>query len=443
MSPFVASGISRLKANIFIPGDKSISHRAVILSALSQGKTRIRNFSANEDCFFTLEAFKKLGLKVRQGLSVVTVYGRGLSGLKKSRGPIFAGNSGTTMRLLLGVLAGQDFPVKLTAGKSLSRRPMLRVTVPLRKMGAEINARRTTHDARPEECPPIFIKGGNLRGITYRMPVASAQVKSALLLAGLFARGETKVIEPLKTRDHTERMLKLFKADIRFKNNYIIVKGGKKLVSPREIYVPGDISSAAFFMVLAAILPHSSITIKNVGLNPSRTGIIRVLKRMGAKIQVPGARCQVPGAEPMGDITVRSSKLKGVTVSRKEIPSLIDELPILMVAASLARGKTIFQGVGELRVKETDRVKSMRNNLTKMGAKIKVERSAGAENIVIEGVGRLRGAKVKSYADHRTAMSMVVAGLVASGTTRIDDVSCINKSFPEFLRILKSLGCCP
>lgn len=436
MGSFLVKPIGGLKTTIILPGDKSIAHRAIILSALAKNKTLVKNFPFNNDCLATLNSFKKLGIKIsiEKNTHKVVVFGRGLLGLRKPKSPIFVGDSGTTMRLLLGVLAGQDFETKLIAGKSLSKRPMLRVTAPLRMMGAVIGAKRKAQSAKLEEYPPITIKGGNLKGVTYKMPVASAQVKSAILLAGLFARGATRVIEPISTRDHTERMLKLFKATIAVSKKEIRIKGNEELVSPGEIYVPGDISSAGFFMVAAAIIPGSVIRIKNISLNPSRLGIINVLKRMHTNIrtaQGAGRRAQY---EPMGDLLVKTSALKGAIVKKEEIPSLIDELPILMVAACFAQGETVFKGVGELRVKETDRIKSMTQNLTKMGAKINVS----GEDITVFGVGNLCGAKVKSFGDHRTAMSMIVAGLAVQGKTMVDDISCIDKSFPGFIKILNT-----
>jgi len=440
------------KGEINLLGDKSIAHRAVILSALSRGPTKIQSFPTNKDCLSTIQAFKKLGIKIKQAarLHTITVFGQGLLGLKQpAGGAIFTGESGTTLRLILGILAGQNFQVKLIAGDSLSRRPMSRVTRPLRMMGARINAILNTrcgakrslpegeYSILKEEYPPLTIKGGKLKSITYKMPVASAQVKSAVLLAGLYASGITRVIEPIKTRDHTERMLKLFKAHIKVNGKNIVIKGGRELISPKIIYVPADISSASFFMVAAIILPGSKIRIKNVSLNPSRIGVVRALKSMGADIRckVLGVRCK--GYEPMGDIVVRSSKLKGAVIKKEEIPSLIDELPILMVAASLASGRTIFEGAGELRVKETDRIRSMSENLKKMGVAIKISKTKESENIIIQGVKGLKGARVRSFGDHRTAMSMVIAGLKAEGKTSIDDIACINKSFPEFLPTLK------
>ncbi|MFH0790700.1 MAG: 3-phosphoshikimate 1-carboxyvinyltransferase, partial [Candidatus Omnitrophota bacterium] len=397
----------------------------------------IRNFSANEDCLNTVKAFRQLGVKITnlKERSLV-VFGRGLLDISNSKRSIFVGESGTTLRLLLGVLAGQNFEVTLSAGKSLSKRPMLRVTMPLRLMGAQISAERKARSGKSEEYPPITIRGGKLKAITYKMPVASAQVKSALLLAGLYAEGTTQVIESVKTRDHTERMLKLFGADLTAQRNKIAVKRNNRLNSPGQIYIPGDISSASFFIVLAAICLDSQILLKNAGLNPLRIGIIKVLRRMGAIIKVTSHQSPVTGGEPMGDIEVKSSKLKGTVVKKNEIPSLIDELPILMVAACFAQGRTVFKGVEELRVKETDRIKSMCFNLEKMGADIKVIKAAGLEQIVIQGGKELSGANLKSFGDHRTAMSMIVAGLRARGVSRIDDITCINKSFPDFLSIL-------
>jgi len=428
---------SGLKGKVFLPGDKSIAHRAIILSALTKGQITVKNISLSEDCLATIGVFKKLGIKIKlnRASCQATVFGRGLLGLNKPKGVLYIKGSGTTFRLMLGVLTGQEFETKLNAGKSLSHRPMLRVIKPLRLMGALISSKKINK----EEYPPITIRGANLTGITYRLPVASAQVKSALLLAGLNARGETKIIEPLKTRDHTERMLKLFKANLKIRNNAITIKGGRELSSPRVLYIPADISSAAFFMVGANIIPDSKILIKNVSLNPSRMGVIKALNRMGAQVKIQRSKLGNRGNEPMGDVLAGSSPLRGIRIRKNEIPSLIDELPILMVAACFAKGVSVFENTGELRVKETDRIKSMLVNLTKMGAKIKVVKSNGRENIIIKGVKELTGAKVKSFGDHRTAMSMLIAGLAARGETSIDDISCIAKSFPDFLKTLNSI----
>ncbi|MFH0913579.1 MAG: 3-phosphoshikimate 1-carboxyvinyltransferase [Candidatus Omnitrophota bacterium] len=440
----------RLQGKISLLGDKSIANRSIIISAISQGKTTVKNFPANKDCLTTIRVFRKLGIKIRQysqdkNTQTITVFGKGLRGLKKPQGPIFAGDSGTTLRLTLGVLAGQRFSVTLNAGAALSQRPMRRVTVPLRMMGAEISARHISKtknlipNTKFEEYPPITIKGVDPKPITYNMPLASAQVKSAILFAGLYARGTTRVIEPIKTRDHTERMLRLFKARIKLQQNTVVIKGNRELVSPGQVLIPADISSASFFIVAATILAGSRVLIKNVNLNPSRMGIIRVLKRMGACIKNQKEKTKIQDYEPRGDLIVEGSPLRGTVIKREEIPSLIDELPILMVAACYARGRTVFEGAGELRVKETDRIRSMSDNLRKMGAHIKVMNRGGGEKIIIQGAEGLRGASVASYADHRTAMSMIIAALRAKGATRIDDVTCINKSFPNFLSLLQTL----
>jgi 3-phosphoshikimate 1-carboxyvinyltransferase len=429
----------RLKGSIILPGDKSIAHRAIILSAISSGKTIINNFPANEDCKASLEVFRNLGIKIKKDINGrLIISGKGLRGLTKPKRSLFIKESGTTFRLIAGLLAPQNFETKLTAGKALSQRPMLRVIAPLREMGASISGRSTKlKNGKKEEYPPLNINGSELKGVIYNIPVASAQVKSAILLAGLYAKGPTKIIEPVKTRDHTERMLRAFKVRIKGQGKTIVMKGRQVLHSPGSIYVPGDLSSAAFFIAAGAILKRSKILLKKVNLNPTRLGMVKVLKRMGADIAIKES--DLKGGEPIGDILVKSSRLKGVKVLKKEVPSLIDEFPVLMVAASCAKGKTILEGVGELRVKETDRINSMLDNLKKMGADIKVAKSGKLENVVINGVSQLKGAKLKSFGDHRTAMSAIIAGLAARCKSSIDDVSCINKSFPEFLNILKSL----
>lgn len=427
------------------PSDKSITHRAIILSAICQGKTTIKKFAFNNDCLATLNAFKRLGVRIKLNKSGLVIYGRGLKGLRRPTKAISAGESGTTMRLLLGVLAGQSFRTILVAAKSLSKRPMLRVILPLRMMGARIYSNPHVikgagkNSKIIEEYPPIMIRGGKLKPITYKMPVASAQVKSAILLAGLYCNGTTKIIEPIKTRDHTERMLKLFRANIKIKGTTISIKGVKELVSPLVIDIPGDISSASFFIVAATILPHSRLIIKSVGLSPTRMGAIRILKRMGANIRIFGLGSGVRGGEPTGDIIVKSSELRGTRVRRKEMPSLIDEVPILMVAACYAKGRTLFEGVEELRLKETDRINSMMWNLSKMDANIQVKQRNSKLNIIVIGTKHLVGTKVTSFGDHRTAMSLVIAGLKAKGSTSIDNIDCINKSFPDFLKVLETL----
>jgi len=432
--PFLIKNKFIPRGRIILAGDKSIAHRALILSALTCGRTNLKNFPLHEDSLATLNALITLGVRIRRNGSEVLIYGRGKQGLKACANPVFTHNSGTTLRLLLGVLAGMNFKTKVTAAQALSRRPMSRVTVPLRLMGVQISARIKNK----EEYAPMVIRGGNLRGIVYRPKVASAQVKSAVLLAGLFAQGKTQVCERVSTRDHTERMLKNFGANISVNNNRVILDPVRCLRSPGQIYIPGDISSAAFFIVLASIIPGARIVIERAGLNPGRTGIIKVLKRMGAKINIALCRGAADG-EPMGQLIAQSSRLNGTVVSAQEIPSLIDELPVLMVAACFAEGATVIKGVAELRVKETDRINSMLVNLKAMGADIRVNKAGRQENLVINCRDRLYGASLKSFGDHRTAMSMVVAAMAADGESRLDDINCINKSFPGFLRTLQGL----
>lgn len=432
MGFFVTRSGRPLKGVITLPGDKSIAHRAAMLAGLCDGATIIRNFPSHEDASATVRVLREFGVKISYSKKNIIVRGSGLFGFKEPAKPVSAGESGTTFRLMLGILSGQLFDSTLTAAPSLARRPMLRVTAPLRLMGAKISARRS----RGEEYPPVSVTGGCLIPVTYKLPVASAQVKSAVLLAGLYAKGITTVVEQIPSRDHTERMLRAFKAFVSRAGKRVSVRGGQQIVSPGELLIPGDISSAAFFIVAALLLSGSAIKIKGVGLNPTRTGIIGVLRRMNGYV-----RSKVTGGnkgEPYGDITVRFSRLKAVIVNKKEIPMLIDELPVLMVAACFAKGRTVFKGVGELRAKETDRIRSMIDNLLSLGANIKSVKSGKSEDVIITGTGRLAGARVKSYGDHRTAMSMAVAGMVASGRTFIDDMSCVAKSFPEFTRVLGS-----
>jgi len=434
---------------IILPGDKSIAHRAVILSALSSGKTIIGNFPLNNDLLATVSAFRGLGVniecplksgKICAGVSVV-VKGAGARGLKRPKGPINAGESGTTIRLLSGLLCAQDFHSRLTAGKQLSGRPMSRVTLPLRQMGAGITGKR---GPSAEEYPPLSIQPGRLHNITYRMPVASAQVKSALLLAGLYCSGITTIIEPVMTRDHTERMLKMFGADIstgRCRGRYQVkIRGGKFPVTPGVLAVPGDISSAAFFLVFAVLCPGSKLVLERITLNPGRSGVLNVLKRMGADIRVSGNKDRFSRSEPCGDIEARYSRLRSTTVSAGEIPSLIDELPVLMVAASLAKGVTVFRKVDELKYKETDRIRSMCGNLRLMGARCEVRERSGGTDIAIEGVKNLSGRSLKSYGDHRTAMSLFVAASCARGESVIDDISCAAKSLPGFLEYMRAVS---
>ena len=414
-------------------GDKSISHRAIIISSIAKGKTLIKNFSFSKDSKVTLKAFGSLGVKIkREGRNNFIVYGKGIFGLKKSKGIINTGESGTTLRILIGLLSAQNFSSKLDAESSLRKRPMLRVISPLRKMGAKIKARTKGQEAYA----PITIHPSSLKPLSWKMAIPSAQVKSAILLAGLYAKGKTKIYEPLKSRDHTERMLKQFGANIKIKGKNIQIKPSE-LTSPGRVYIPADISSASFFIVLACLLKNSCIRIKNIGLNPSRCGVIEVLKKMEAGIRVVSGRKSY--FEPMADVVIKSSKLKAVTVREDMIPRLIDELPILMVAASQAKGRSVFKGIGELRVKETDRIRSMVLNLKKMGVSIKTIRRGDSEDVVIEGSQSIKGGLLKSFGDHRTAMSLIVAALCADSPSRIDDIKCISKSFPSFLKVLSKI----
>ena len=443
MKPFlVRPALKAPRSRLSLPGDKSIAHRAIIFASLASGTTVISNFPDNEDCLYTFKAFRKMGVRITIRLAgrnkYIKVYGRGRRFFRKPRGAVFVGNSGTTMRLMMGVLAGCDFMARLTAAKSLSARPMLRVSVPLRMMGAQIICRKAP--SKKEEYPPVTIHGRNaLLPITYRVPVASAQVKSAILLAALSAEGVTRLREPAATRDHTERMLRFFGAGVKTSGRVVSLKGPAALRSPGALYIPADISSASFFVVLAAIMPGSRISIAKVSLNPSRLGILRVLKRMGADIRIKKSNLKSAGFEPLGDITVRGGALRPVRVSANEVPSLIDEVPLLMVAACFARGVSVFKGVGELRVKETDRIHSVSANLKRMGADVRVINRGGLDTVVIRGGRPLKGCRIRSFGDHRTAMSMVIAALAASGRSVLDDPGCIDKSFPGFIPTLKKV----
>ncbi len=413
-----------LKGESSPPPDKSISHRAIIISSLSEGKSIIRNFLNAEDPLRTCNAFRQMGINIKEGSRDLVINGKGLNGFKKPEGIIDCGNSGTTMRLLCGVLAGQPFSATLTGDSSLMRRPMQRVIIPLAEMGAVIQSEKGY--------PPLAIKGGDLKPIDYKSPVASAQVKSAVLLAGLYCDGITSVSEPEKSRDHTERMLKAAGVNIEMKNLKVSVTGKAKL-KPLDTTIPGDFSSAAFFIVAGAIVPDSKILIKNVGINPTRTGLLDILKMMGADITLKNKR-EISG-EPVSDIYINHSKLKGIEIGGDMIPKAIDEFPILCIAASLAQGTTKITGAKELRVKESDRISSMANELRKMG----VEVEELPDGITIKGRERLKAATVQSYGDHRVAMSMAIAGLVADGETIVKDTECVNTSFPGFVEMLKKL----
>lgn len=436
--------LSNIKKNITIPPDKSISHRAIILSSLSNGKTSIFPFINSDDALATLGCMEKLGVKAKLKKSELTIYGAGVHfnpARKKNPIILFAGNSGTTMRVLCGVLACQRFPVNFKASAQLSARPMARIINPLSKMGADISGISKTNksNTKKDVYPPLIIKPvSGIKSGKFKLEVASAQVKSAIMLASLYAEGKTTITEPFKSRDHTERMFKFFGVGVKVRNNTVICSQAKRLVSPGKIFVPGDFSSAAFFIVLGLLSKNSKIIIKNVNINPTRCGLLNVLKRMGADIKLLNKRNMY---EPYADIEVRSSALKATVVEASEVPSMIDEIPILCVAASLAKGRTEIKGVKELKVKETDRVASIINNLSLAGVSVREELCGKDCKIVINGGGNYHaGNKFRSYSDHRTAMSMIVFASVLNGISTVDDVVCINKSFPQFISLIKSLG---
>lgn len=416
--------IKKIIGEIEVAADKSISHRALMISAIAEGTSRIKNFLKADDCISTMNCLKKLGVDIAEKAGEIIVKGHGLK-LKKPSDVLDAGNSGTTVRLLSGILAGQNFATKIIGDESLSKRPMKRIIEPLEKMGAKIKSNNGYL--------PIEIEGGNLKPINYESKISSAQVKSCILFAGLYANGITSFTEPEKSRDHTERMLKSFGAKIEVNKNTVSIKGIAKLHSS-DVFIPGDISSAAFFMVATTIVKNSELKIKNVGVNPTRTGIIDVLKRMGAKIEIENKR-EIAG-ELIANIVVKSAALKSTNIERSEIPLLIDEIPIIAVAATQAEGITKITGAKELRVKETDRLKAISSELKKMGADIQELE----DGLIIKGPTKLKGAKVDSYKDHRIAMSLAIASLVAEGSMEIKNRDCVNISFPKFFEILKKIN---
>jgi len=409
-----------IKGEITVPGDKSISHRALIVASIADGNTRIKGLLKGEDNMATLKAFKQMGIIIDELGEDVVVHGKGLRGLKESEDFIDAGNSGTTIRLLTGLLSGQEFFSVLTGDQYLRKRPMKRVVEPLSLMGAKIFGREKGNKA------PLAIVGSKLKGITYNSPVASAQIKSAILLAGLYADGMTTVTEPTLSRDHTERMLAYFGAEVERSGTAVSIAGGQKL-SGKDIEVPGDISSAAFFIVATLITKDSELLIKNVGINPTRTGIIDILKKMGGQLEILD-KSEVSG-EPVGDIIAKSSKLKGIEISGDIIPRAIDELPVVAVAAAFAEGTTKIRDAKELRVKESDRIGTMAANLGELGI------------TTTEYEDGMSGSVFNSHGDHRVAMSMIVAGLATEGEMRVWDTECIDTSFPGFVKKLSDLGC--
>ena len=417
----------KLEGQIKVPGDKSISHRAVILGSLAKGPTKIKNFLMGADCLSTIECLRAMGIEFNQvDGSTIIVNGRGLHGLREPEDILNVGNSGTTIRLMTGLLAGQPFLSILTGDSSIRKRPMGRVTEPLKEMGASISGRQNATLA------PLAIQGGPLRPIKFVSPVASAQVKSAILLAGLYAKAQTTVWEPHKSRDHTERMLAYLGAEIEVRDRVVKISGSTSLEG-KPVEVPGDISSAAFFMVAAAIVPGSQLRINRVGINPTRTGIIDALGSMGADITIINE--DVVNEEPVGDIVVRGGGLRGTVLEGALIPRLIDEIPVLTVAAALAQGETIIRDATELKVKETNRISTMAAELRKMGVEIKEQ----SDGMVVNGGAVLKGAFCDSHDDHRVAMSIAVAGLMAEGETVIKNRECINVSFPGFEKLLKKL----
>ncbi|MDR7865351.1 MAG: 3-phosphoshikimate 1-carboxyvinyltransferase [Sporomusaceae bacterium] len=413
--------VRRLTGEIAIPGDKSISHRSVMLAGLADGPVRIRNFLAAADCLSTVACMRALGVKIeRPGENELIVLGNGLYGLSEPEEVLDAGNSGTTIRLLSGILAGQPFFSVLSGDGSLRRRPMARVIAPLAKMGCRIYGREQSRYA-----PLAIVPADGIHGIDYTMPVASAQVKSALLFAGMFADGPTRITEPYISRDHSERMLQTFGAKVTRSGLTVSLSPVQELSAPQLIDVPGDISSAAFWLVAATIIPGSRLRLTNVGINPTRTGIIDILRQMGADIEIT-ARHQA-GEEPVADLVVTAAELNGTTIEGEIIPRLIDEIPVLAVAALFAKGRTIISGAEELRVKETDRLRAITLELTKMGARIEET----ADGLIIDGPQALTAAVCHSHDDHRMAMALAVAGLAAGGA-EIEEAACVAISYPRF-----------
>lgn len=419
----VIQKIKKAAGQIKVPGDKSISHRAVMLGSLANGVTEISGFLKGADCLSTIDCFRKMGIDIDINGENVTVHGNGLRGLKKPDEMLYTGNSGTTTRLLCGILAGQNFDTSITGDASIQKRPMGRVVQPLSMMGAKIE----------NEYCPLYITGTKLHGINYKMPVASAQVKTAIILAGLYADGETVIHEIEKSRDHTELMLSAMGADLTVDNLDITVKPTNDLTAV-NVDVPGDISSAAFFLVLGAIMPNSQITVTNVGINPTRTGIIDVLKDMGADITLENVHTSA--GETVADITVRSSSLKGTTVGGDIIPRLIDELPIIAVAAVFADGQTVIKDAQELKVKETNRIRAVVDEFNKCGIDI----TETDDGMIINGGKSIHGADFKTYGDHRMAMSLTVLAQLANGESTLDDSDCACVSYPTFFDDFYKLG---
>jgi 3-phosphoshikimate 1-carboxyvinyltransferase len=423
----IAAG-SPLQGEISVPGDKSISHRSIMLGSLARGTTLVHGFLQGEDNRATLNAFRAMGVTIDElPDGRLKIEGRGLRGLQEPADVLDCGNSGTTMRLMLGLLAGQSFFSVLSGDRYLRRRPMKRVVQPLAAMGGRIWGRQGG------ELAPLAIQGGPLVAASYDSPIASAQVKSALLLAGLYAEGETTVREPHLSRDHSERMLAYFGADVRPFDGGVTIAGGPDLQG-REVFVPGDISSAAFFLVAALITPGSELLIRQVGINPTRSGVIDILRRMGGDIELVDER-ELSG-EPVADLLVRGSDLRGIEIGGSLVPRAIDEFPVISVAACFAEGTTVIKDARELRVKETDRIAAMTEELTRLGGAVEAQ----DDGMVISGIPGLQGGEVGSHGDHRIAMSMAVAALRAKPPVVIEDTDCTETSFPGFWSLLQRLS---
>lgn len=415
-----------LTGKIKVPGDKSISHRAIILGSLAKGRTKVTNFLDGEDCMRTIHAFEALGVSIEHEHTCLTLQSNGFFSLQEPKFPLYFGNSGTTARLMLGVLAGLPFFSAAYGDPYLSERPMDRVIAPLADMGALFNGRKQG------SMLPLSVKGGRLNGIEYTLPVKSAQVKSAILLAGLQANGQTIVTEQSITRNHTEQMLQAFGAEISIEGRQISIAGRQELQAT-DVHVPGDISSGAFFLAAAAIVPGSSITLQDIGLNQTRTGMIDVMLEMGADIQIRNQ--QLAGGEQFGDITITQANLQATTIEGDIIPRLIDEIPVIALLATQAEGTTIIRDAEELRVKETDRIAAVVDNLRRLGADV----SATDDGMIIRGKTVLQGGKLSSYNDHRIAMTNAIASLIATGAVVLDDPSSIAISYPTFFEDLQQI----
>ena len=416
-----------LKGKLQVPGDKSISHRSVMLGAISEGVTEAENFLAGADCLSTISCFQQMGVRILREGTRVRIYGKGLHGLTKPEDVLDAGNSGTTVRLLSGILSGQEFSSEITGDDSIRRRPMNRVIRPLTMMGADVRARYEN------SCAPLIITGRPLTGISYQSPVASAQVKSCVLLAGLYADGPTSVTEPALSRDHTERMLRYFGADLTSSGTTASLLPGRPLCGS-GIRVPGDISSAAYFIAAASLIPGSEIILENVGINPTRDGFLRAAAQMGADIQI--LREYSDGPEPAADLLVRSARLHGTTIEGDLIPALIDEIPMLAVMGAFAEGTTVIRDASELKVKESYRIATITENLLAMGADV----TPAEDGLTIRGGAPLKGCVIDPHMDHRIAMSFAVAALAADGESRLLQKDCVSISYPMFFRDLSALA---